>query len=249
MPGRADTCIFPQDQTPTLWFAEDGARIGRFLGHKGSVNTCDLTCALQLPTLAGSNQHGLHSGLLHAGDSSTLITASSDSRVKLWDVQTGECKYTFEYNEPCRAVAFSLGEQLAALTNDPFIQALGCIRIVRIAEDASEQTSEEVLKIGGSNKRFTRVTFHDLNRKLLTSGEDGFVRSWDVEVCTALHALLPAGRDLLLPGTSCLAAQLVQAAVQTWLAGDSCPGVLAEQLAGLRVQQCYSTCTRLVHCI
>ena len=33
-----------QDQTPTLWFAEDGARIGRFVGHKGAVNTCDWTC-------------------------------------------------------------------------------------------------------------------------------------------------------------------------------------------------------------
>ena len=36
-----------QDSTPTLWFAEDGARIGRFLGHKGAVNTCDLTCTLR----------------------------------------------------------------------------------------------------------------------------------------------------------------------------------------------------------
>ena len=33
-----------QDSTPTLGFAEDGARIGRFVGHKGSVNTCDWTC-------------------------------------------------------------------------------------------------------------------------------------------------------------------------------------------------------------
>ena len=97
-------------------------------------------------------------------------------------MQTGECRFTFEYNEPCRAVAFSLGEQLAAITNDPFIQAPGCIRIVRIAQDPKEQSAEEVLKIGGSTKRFTRITFHELNRKLMTSGEDGFVRLWDTEV-------------------------------------------------------------------
>ena len=117
-----------------------------------------------------------------AGDSSCLITASSDSRVKLWNVETGDCTFTFDYNEPCRAVAFAMGEQLAALSNDPFVQAASCIRIVRIAEDVADQSKEEVLKIMGGQKRFTRVAFTDLNRKLLSAGEDGFVRIWDTEV-------------------------------------------------------------------
>jgi hypothetical protein len=32
-----------QDDHPTLWFSEDGKRIGNFLGHKGAVVTCDIS--------------------------------------------------------------------------------------------------------------------------------------------------------------------------------------------------------------
>lgn len=151
---------------------------------------------------------------MHAGDSSTLITASSDSKVKLWDVETGTCTYTFEYTEPCRAVAFALGEQLAALSTDYFMQSESYIRLVRIAEDADEQTKDEILQIPGGQKRYTRVVFTDLNRKLLSSGEDGFVRMWDTEVrprsfimllACALHRLntVSAPAAMLHGGPAC----------------------------------------------
>lgn len=58
-------------------------------------------------------------------DSSKLITASSDSSTKLWNVRTGECQFTFEFQEPCKAVAFSLGDEMAAISTDPFVQRWG----------------------------------------------------------------------------------------------------------------------------
>ena len=103
-------------------------------------------------------------------------------------METGTCTFTFEYKEPCRAVAFALGEQLAAFSTDYFMQSDSCIRFVRIAEDVEDQEKEEVLTITGGQKRFTRVVFTDLNRKLLSSGEDGFVKMWDTEVPPPQHA-------------------------------------------------------------
>ncbi len=35
-----------QDHHPTLWFSEDGARIGTYVGHNGAVNTCDVSSKL-----------------------------------------------------------------------------------------------------------------------------------------------------------------------------------------------------------
>ena len=55
-------------------------------------------------------------------DSSKLITASADSSTKLWDVNSGECLFTFKFHEPCKAVALSLGDEMAAISTDPFVQ-------------------------------------------------------------------------------------------------------------------------------
>ena len=32
-----------QDHNPTLWFSENGQRLGTYVGHNGSVNTCDVS--------------------------------------------------------------------------------------------------------------------------------------------------------------------------------------------------------------
>ena len=35
--------LIMQDHNPTLWFSENGQRLGTYVGHNGSVNTCDVS--------------------------------------------------------------------------------------------------------------------------------------------------------------------------------------------------------------
>lgn len=35
------TCA--KDQTPNLWYADDGERVGTYVGHNGAVFTCDIS--------------------------------------------------------------------------------------------------------------------------------------------------------------------------------------------------------------
>ena len=79
-----------------------------------------------------------------AVDSTRLITGSADSSAKLWDVATGASLFTFKHKAPCKAVAFSLGEGLAAVATDPFMTTTPAIHLVRIAEDAREQSADAV---------------------------------------------------------------------------------------------------------
>lgn len=58
-------------------------------------------------------------------DSSRLITASADSSTKLWDVSSGKCEFTFQFKEPCKAVALGLGDSIAAISTIPFQQRQG----------------------------------------------------------------------------------------------------------------------------
>ena len=50
--------------------------------------------------------------LCAADDSKTLITGSADASVKLWDVGSGKDLFTFKFQEPCRAVSFSIGDRM-----------------------------------------------------------------------------------------------------------------------------------------
>lgn len=117
-------------------------------------------------------------------DSTRLLTGSSDSTAKLWEVETGNCLHTFKFQSPCRAVSFSIDEQMAALSTDPFMAQEPAINLVRMAQDPADQTSEVVQQLTGFSKRITRVAFTDANAVLVTAGEDGYVRRWDLEVIT-----------------------------------------------------------------
>ena len=49
-----------QDQNPTLWFSENGQRVGTYVGHNGQISTCDVSskshdCVNMQPRAAAPN--------------------------------------------------------------------------------------------------------------------------------------------------------------------------------------------------
>lgn len=74
-----------------------------------------------------------------SGDSTRLITGCADQTAKLWDVQTGAPLYTFNFDSPVRAVDFSVGDKLAVITTDPFMEHSSSIQVKMIARDITER--------------------------------------------------------------------------------------------------------------
>ena len=156
-----------KDHRPTLWYADSGERIGTYKGHNGATWSCDIT-----------------------RDSTRVVTASADSTVKLWNLATGECIYTYEFDIPCRSVSFSLGEEYILLTTDAFMGVPPAVRILKHSKDTEEQTHEEVLLVNDAHPgRITRAMWGRLNKTFVTSCEDGLVRKFDASTGKLLNSV------------------------------------------------------------
>ncbi|ONM51522.1 Eukaryotic translation initiation factor 3 subunit 2 [Zea mays] len=147
-----------KDHTPTVWYADNGDRLGTYRGHNGAVWTCDVS-----------------------RDSARLITGSADQTAKLWDVSTGKELFSFRFDAPARSVEFAIGDALAVVTTDNFMDHVPTVQVKRIAEDIDDQTEESALVITGIKGRINRAVWGPLNRTIITAGEDATVRIWDSE--------------------------------------------------------------------
>ncbi|KAI4320297.1 hypothetical protein MLD38_033793 [Melastoma candidum] len=147
-----------KDHTPTVWFADNGERLGTYRGHNGAVWSCDVS-----------------------RDSMKLITGSADQTVKLWNVQNGSQLFTFSFDSPARSVDFSIGDKLAVITTDPFMEVLSAIHVKRIARDPSDQSGESVLILRGHHGRINRAVWGPLDKTIISAGEDAIIRVWDSE--------------------------------------------------------------------
>ncbi|XP_074285180.1 eukaryotic translation initiation factor 3 subunit I-like [Silene latifolia] len=145
-----------KDHNPTVWFADNGERLGNYKGHNGAVSTCSIS-----------------------RDSSRLLTASADQTVKLWNVQTGEQLFTFDFDGPARSVDFSVGDRRAVITVDPFMKRPSEIHVKEIAEDVADQTAASVLVVRGPTGRINRAVWGPLNKTIISGGEDAIIRIWD----------------------------------------------------------------------
>ncbi|KAH0923817.1 hypothetical protein HID58_023835 [Brassica napus] len=149
-----------KDHTPTLWYADNGERHGTYRGHNGAVWCCDVS-----------------------RDSSRLITGSADQTAKLWDVKTGTQLFSFKFSSPARSVDFSVGDKLAVITTDPFMERTSAIHVKRIADDPQDQDGESVLVLENpeGRKRINRAVWGPLNQTIVSGGEDAVLRIWDAE--------------------------------------------------------------------
>lgn len=153
-----------RDRTPAVWYADTGELLGTYRGHTGAVWGCDVS-----------------------RDSKLLITASADQTTKLWDVQTGAELFTFQFKSTAKSVEFSVGDKLAVIATDSFSTILpSAIHVKRIASDPSEQCGDSVIEFSHGG-RSNRAVWGPLNRTIISGGEDGVVRVWDVETMTVIH--------------------------------------------------------------
>jgi translation initiation factor 3 subunit I len=157
-----------KDNRPTVWYAENGERVGTYEGHNGTVWGCDVT-----------------------HDSTLLLTASADMTCKMWNVASGEEVWHLATPGPCRWVQWNEGCDKFVVVVDPFRGQPAKVMVFHLPEagpgaigaEPAVQFSLNVdaegvaaLKTG---LRVPRVMWSALNATLVCGCEDGSLRIVD----------------------------------------------------------------------
>ncbi|KAL9109297.1 MAG: hypothetical protein Q9227_006052 [Pyrenula ochraceoflavens] len=147
-----------KDKIICAWYTANGERLGTYQGHQGAIWTVDIS-----------------------PDCRILATGSADNTVKLWNIQTGECLKTWEFNTAVKRVDFSEdGTQILAVT-EKRMGFLGTIVVYDISYDGdlTDQANEYNLRITCEPSKATVAAWSFLDKYIIAGHEDGTVSQYD----------------------------------------------------------------------
>jgi translation initiation factor 3 subunit I len=140
-----------KDHSPTIWFSENGERVGTYDGHSGALWCIDVN-----------------------RDSCLVLTGAADNTSRLWDCETGKCIRTFDSKSSVRVCAFSdMGTRLIYSTD----AKMGHKCELVLYDTNSEEPTFQV-DIDGA--RVTAAQWGLFDEHLITGHEDGEIKVFDV---------------------------------------------------------------------
>ena len=149
-----------KDQHICAWFSHNGERIGTYHGHQGALWTVDVD-----PT------------------TTFLASGAADNTVRLWDVKTGKCLKTWDFNTAVKRVEFNEdGSKLLAVT-EKRMGFLGTIVVLDINRDVDgPQNDEKAMTITCEDSKATVAGWSYMSKYIIAGHEDGSVSQYDAQV-------------------------------------------------------------------
>lgn len=157
-----------KDNTPNVWWSQNGERIGTLNGHTGAVWTLDI-----------------------ASDSRRVITGSADNSARIWDLETGACLAVIPLDTAVRSVHYSQGDRQVVLITDATMGKQSTVLVFDLSAPTDAGASAATHRWAASEepaKKATVCSWTDCNERILTAHNNGDLRLWDPKT---------GGRELL----------------------------------------------------
>ncbi|UJR21432.1 hypothetical protein I4U23_024518 [Adineta vaga] len=163
-----------KDKVPSVWYSINGERLGSYIGHNGTVWTIDVNW-----------------------DTTAFVSASADSTVRLWDVQTGRERNTYQVDAPCRCCAFSYDGNRVLYTNDDVMGKSGEIYLADIRARPNEGPA---VRINASQKGIRKITsalWGTLDEFIVTGHDNGELVQWDIKAMDVVRKEKPHNGQIM----------------------------------------------------
>ncbi|HLO87699.1 MAG TPA: DUF4062 domain-containing protein [Nostocaceae cyanobacterium] len=165
------------DRVLSIAFSPDG----RYLASSSRNKTI---CLINIETLneqtyLEKNHDDRHKDQVHSiafhPDNKLLVSGGFDKKLKLWEVNSGECLRSWRGDQKILAVAFHPEGKIVASAGDNHVITLW---------DVSNANNEEptVIKILKGHKRtIESLVFHTDGKRLISCSQDQTIKFWDID--------------------------------------------------------------------
>jgi len=165
--------VASKDASVSVWWTENGERIGTFDGHNGAINSIDVN-----------------------RDATRLLTASADEYAKLWEVETGRCLFSFHHITSVRSIQFAEGDQLFLAVNDSVMGFKPEIRTYSISADGRDQKDKSASTINCGSPVLGALWGHH-NDSIITANSDGSLHVYSTETRKEIRAIQAHRKEVM----------------------------------------------------
>jgi len=160
------------DKSISAWYADNGERLGTYIGHNGMVTSVDVN-----------------------HDTSILASGAGDGEARLWDVRSGACTKVLKHSSKVTSVAFSLGSQYLLTANDPWKGTRTSIQVYDVSAIMSGAAPEPIAQfVLPFECKVKRAAWGPLNDSIYLACDDGFVRRFTNPIQVRVPALIDGRR-------------------------------------------------------
>ncbi|KAG8882692.1 translation initiation factor eIF3 subunit [Tulasnella sp. 332] len=146
-----------KDHVINVWFSHNGERLGTYSGNNGSVWSVDVDSSSEF-----------------------MVSGAADNTMRLWEVRSGKCVYTWEFPTAVKRVAFSQDDKQVVLVTEQRMGFQGAITIFNInREDPTHQSSEPTSHFNPVGSKATMADFAPVPSLIITGHESGKVAIFD----------------------------------------------------------------------
>uniref|UniRef100_A0A0N5ALX1 Eukaryotic translation initiation factor 3 subunit I n=1 Tax=Syphacia muris TaxID=451379 RepID=A0A0N5ALX1_9BILA len=145
-----------KDKSPSVWYMENGERIGTYDGHSGAVWDIDVSW-----------------------DTKNFCTASADSSVKYWDCETGKELNFIHTNTSARSISMSYSGNLIAFTTNKMTKSSASLRVVDV-RDSSHFTGDFSVFMTEFDVQANACVWSHLDDQFCTGNEKGGINLYDI---------------------------------------------------------------------
>lgn len=161
-----------KDVNPTVWYADNGERLGTYAPHKGAVWDID-----------------------PSWDSAYVLTACADGYARMFETTTGKLICSMPHNGAVRAVAWGEGNDYFATASDPFTsRELGVISIFTFPSEVVLNSPNKLhvpsleIKVD-DNDRCTCLAWTLENKCIIAGFDSGHIIKYDTATGRELQRL------------------------------------------------------------
>jgi len=171
------------DQTIKLWNFDTGEMTGSFNEHSQGVNTIAVVANLDTGALGRKfeGHKGAINSLALTPEGDRVISASSDSTIKIWDRSTSECIQTLnEHSNEVNTLALTPnGDRIISGSSD------ATIKIWNTDTGECQQT------LTGHSDAINSVALNTSGDRLVSGSKDQTIKIWNVDLGTCLLTINP----------------------------------------------------------